>query len=62
MLTYNATRIKMSLGGKSPIEYRKSIGLLPWKQSKFFVRTPTFFHLALTRLKFVNLMKNRRKY
>jgi putative transposase len=26
---YNETRIKMSLGGRSPIEYRKTIGLLP---------------------------------
>lgn len=26
---YNETRIKMSLGGKSPIEYRKSLGLMP---------------------------------
>ncbi|HCT33203.1 MAG TPA: hypothetical protein DF966_08585, partial [Sulfitobacter sp.] len=26
---YNETRIKMSLGGRSPIEYRKSLGLMP---------------------------------
>jgi len=26
---YNETRIKMSLGGRSPIEYRKSLGLTP---------------------------------
>ena len=26
---YNETRIKMSLGGKSPIEYRKNLGLMP---------------------------------
>jgi len=25
---YNETRIKMSLGGRSPIEYRKSLGLM----------------------------------
>ncbi|KKN80851.1 hypothetical protein LCGC14_0325150 [marine sediment metagenome] len=26
---YNETRIKMSLGGRSPIEYRKNLGLMP---------------------------------
>lgn len=26
---YNETRIKMSLGGRSPIEYRKSLSLIP---------------------------------
>tara|TARA_R110002049_G_scaffold192110_3_gene361045 strand:- start:82 stop:435 length:354 start_codon:yes stop_codon:yes gene_type:complete len=26
---YNETRIKMSLGGRSPIEYRKSLSLMP---------------------------------
>ena len=26
---YNETRIKMSLGGRSPIEYRRSLGLMP---------------------------------
>ena len=26
---YNETRIKLSLGGRSPIEYRKSLGLMP---------------------------------
>jgi transposase InsO family protein len=26
---YNETRIKMSLGSRSPIEYRKSLGLMP---------------------------------
>ncbi len=26
---YNETRIKMSLAGRSPIEYRKSLGLIP---------------------------------
>ena len=26
---YNETRIKMSLGGRSPIEYRKGLGLMP---------------------------------
>jgi len=25
---YNETRIKMSLGGRSPIEYRQSLGLM----------------------------------
>jgi len=25
---YNETRIKMSLGGRSPMEYRKSLGLM----------------------------------
>lgn len=26
---YNETRIKLSLGGRSPIEYRRSLGLMP---------------------------------
>jgi putative transposase len=26
---YNETRIKLSLGGRSPIEYRKILGLMP---------------------------------
>lgn len=26
---YNEKRIKMSLGGRSPIEYRKNLGLMP---------------------------------
>ena len=37
---YNETRIKMSLGGRSPIEYRKSLGFMPWKQSKFLSALP----------------------
>jgi putative transposase len=32
---YNETRIKMPLGDQSPIEYRKSLGLMTWKRSKF---------------------------
>lgn len=37
---YNETRIKMPLGGRSPIEYRKSLGLMPGKQSRFLSAPP----------------------
>jgi putative transposase len=35
------SRIKLSIGGRSPIEYRKSPGLMPQNQSKSFIPTPT---------------------
>jgi transposase InsO family protein len=37
---YNETRIKMSFGSRSPIEYRKNLGLTPCKQSKFLSAPP----------------------
>lgn len=51
---YNETRIKMSLGGRSLIEYRQSLGLMPQKQSRFS-SAPQPGHVSVEINKFVVL-------